>query len=334
MALAVTIGGNSFPSSFNFIENPVIVNVSYSGFPDDSTFRQVVVKVSVIPTFDNVARDYSFYADASSGSIVAVDVSSALRGAMNGWSPDESQVKNGGSVSYAYASFVVTVSGKYMQNGDVVEIAGQTSGTAYAYYGGLNNYELFTESRHVEDWHSSLDFSRKPSGELKANGDLISVSSFSGSQVRTVFTASSDNRFTQQETRQFLFVNSLGVLETCTAMCMESLAYGIESEVKNLVSAPAYFAKPNRTTHKVGSRGVMKMSSGTVSRAWADWWTTEFLMAKKYWMQYDGRWLPVTITPSDDETLVYDRSEQRLPHVDFEVEIAVEGSILNRIRTS
>ena len=78
----------------------------------------------------------------------------------------------------------------------------------------------------------------------------------------------------------------------------------------------------------------MKMSSGTVSRAWADWWVTEFLMAKKYWMFYDGRWLPVTVTPVDDETLVYDRSEQRLPHVDFEVEIAVEGSVLNRVRTS
>lgn len=334
MALAVTIGGDSFPSSFNFIENPVIVNVSYSGFPGNSTFRQVVVKVSVTPTYDNVARVYSFCADASSGSSVAVDVSSALRAAMNGWSPDESLARSGNTVYYEYASFTVTVSGKYMQNGDVVEVAGQTSAESYAYYGGLNSYELFMESGHVENWHASLDFSRKPSGELKAGGDLVSVSSVSGNQVRTTFSESSDSHFTRQETRQFLFVNSLGVFETCTAMCLESLSYGISSETRNLVSAPAYFSKPDRTTHKTGSRGTMKMSSGTVSRAWADWWTTEFLMAKRYWMYYDGRWLPVTITPSDDETLVYDRAEQRLPHVDFDVEIAVEGSVLNRVRTS
>ena len=334
MALAVTIGGNSFPSAFNFIENPVIVNVSYSGFPESSTFRQVVVKVSATPSYDNAIRVYNFYADASSGSSVAVDVSSALRGAMNGWSPDESLVKDGGTVSYEYATFIVSVSGKYMQDGEVVEVAGQTSGISYAYYGGLSSYELFSESRHVENWHVSLDFSRKPSGELKANGDLVSVSSFNGSQVKTSFSASPDTDFTQSETRQFLFINSLGVFETCTAMCLESLSYGIESETKNLASAPAYFAKPNRTTHKTGGRGVMRMSSGTVNRAWADWWTTEFLMAKKYWMIYEGRWLPVTITPSKDEPLVYDRAEHRLPHVDFNVEIAVEGSIMNRVRTA
>lgn len=334
MALSVTIGGNSFPSAFNFIENPIIVNVSYSGFPSDSTFRQVVVNVSVTPTYDNELREYTFHADASSGSSVAVDVSSALRGAMNGWSPDESLVKDGSTVLYEYAAFTVTVSGKYMQDGEVVEVGGQTSQTSYAYYGGLNNYELFVESRHVEDWHASLDFSRKPSDELKADGDLVSESSFVGSQVRTSFTASSHPNINHSFTRQFLFINSLGVFETCTAVCMESLSYGIESETKNLASAPAYFSKPNRTTHKTGGRGVMKMSSGTVSRAWADWWVTEFLMAKKYWMFYDGRWLPVTVTPVDDETLVYDNSEQRLPHVDFEVEIAVEGSVLNRVRTS
>ena len=224
-----------------------------------------------------------------------------------------------------------------MQDGTVVDDSShRTSRTgAYAYYGGLTGYELFTYGSHVSGFYTSLDFSRKPaSGELHSTGDIRTDSAYSGSAVKTTTAIVSSGDFERGEMQQFLFVNSLGVLETVSAFSLESLSYGIESEKKNLASAPQYFAKPNRTTHKTGGRGVFKMSSGTVNREWADWWTTEFLMAKKYWMMYDGRWLPVTVTPAGDETTIYDKADQRLPHVDFEVETAIEGSVLNRVRTT
>lgn len=357
--MAAHFGSNSFPTEFNFIENPIIVHVSSSGFefPEDSTFRQVVIKVDVRSTWDGKDSTYFFYADASAGTDLSVDISSALRGAMKGWEPDASKipVSGSGSLTYPYAIFSATLSVKYMQDGTVFEIAGASRTGAYAYYGGLSEYELMTFSQHVSGMlkndGNNYYLSRKPrelnNGEMMETGFVRTYSYYNNGYVRTSsYVLSSENEGYQGydggghfwhlpssgERSLFLFLNSLGVLETVSAFSRESLAYGIESETKNLASAPSYFAKPNRTTHKTGGRGKLAMSSGFVTRDWADWWTTEFLMAKKFWMLYDGRWIPVTVTPADDESTVYNKAEQRIPHVDFDVEIAVEGSIRNRVR--
>ena len=339
--MAAHFGSNSFPTEFNFIENPIIVHVSSSefAFPADSTFRQVVIKVDVHSTWDGKDSTYYFYADASAGTDLSVDISSALRGAMKGWEPDASTLNisydKAFDCNYPYATFSATLSEKYMQDGIVYEIAGATREGAYAYYGGLSGYELLTFDSHAANFASGMFFTRKPSsGELHAVGDISTSSVISYGVVRTHGEVVTTADFETGELQQFLFLNSLGVLETVSAFSRESLAYGIGSETKNLASAPSYFAKPNRTTHKTGGRGKFAMSSGFVTRDWADWWTTEFLMAKKYWMLYDGRWLPVTVTPADDESTVYNKAEQRIPHVDFDVEIAVEGSIRNRVRTT
>lgn len=339
--MAAHFGTNSFPTEFNFIENPIIVNVSSSdfAFPADSTFRQVVIKVDVHSTWDGKDSTYYFYADASAGTDLSVDISSALRGAMKGWEPDASTLNisydKAFDCNYPYATFSATLSEKYMQDGIVYEIAGATREGAYAYYGGLSGYELLTFDSHAANFASGMFFTRKPkSGELHAVGDISTSSVINAGVVRTHGEVVTTADFEKGELHQFLFVNSLGVLETVSAFSRESLAYGIESETKNLASSPAYFAKPNRTTHKTGGRGKFKMSSGSVNRDWADWWVTEFLKADKYWMLYDNRWISVTITPVDDNIVVYDKSEQNLPHVPFDVEIAVEGSIRNRVRTT
>ena len=73
--MAAHFGSNSFPTEFNFIENPIIVHVSSSGFsfPADSTFRQVVIKVDVHSAWDGNDSTYFFYADASAGTDLSVD---------------------------------------------------------------------------------------------------------------------------------------------------------------------------------------------------------------------------------------------------------------------
>lgn len=359
--MAAQFGENSFPMNVNFIENPIIVNVasSHFEFPQDSTFRQIVIQVVVHSTWDEGQHTYYFYADASAGTDLSVDISSALRGAMKGWEPDASSISltESGSLSYPYARFGVTLYEKYMQDGIVYERTGASRDGAKAFYGGLSGYELLTFGQHVSDMMkndgTNYYLSRKPhelgKGEMLETGFVRTYSIYRDGTIRTSsYVLSSENEGGQGydgagfywhlppsgQRTLFLFLNSLGVLETVSAFSRESLAYGIESETKNLASAPAYFAKPNRTTHKTGGRGKLAMSSGFVTRDWADWWTTEFLMAKKYWMLYDGRWLPVTVTPADDESTVYNKAEQRIPHVDFDVEIAVEGSIRNRVRTT
>jgi len=340
--MAAHFGTNSFPTEFNFIENPIIVRIpgTYT-FPEDSTFRQIVIKVDIHSTWDGKDSTYYFYADASAGTELSVDISSALRGAMKGWEPDAETLNisydTAFDCTYPYATFSAYLWKKYMQDGIVYDTEkNRTERTgAYAYYGGLSGYELLTFEKHAYTFASGMFFTRKPkSGEVHAVGDISTSSVINAGVVRTHGEVVTTADFEKGELQQFLFVNSLGVLETVSAFSRESLAYGIESETKNLASAPSYFAKPNRTTHKTGGRGKLVMSSGFVTRDWADWWTTEFLMAKKYWMLYDGRWLPVTVTPADDESTVYNKAEQRIPHVDFDVEIAVEGSIRNRVRTT
>lgn len=338
-----TIAGNSFPTEFNFIDNPIMVGVTNLSFPSSSTFRQAMVKVDV--TFiagGTSGSTYYFYADASVDATVWLDVSSALRAAMNAGQPGVEQLSFGSgnafSYTYPYATFGVTVYEKYLLGGNVYEVKGTSRSGAYAYYGGLTEYERMTLNAHVADFYTKILFTRKPlSGELRAAGD-ISTSSAYDPQTKKISTSGtviseSAGRLERGEGVQILFINSLGVFESATAFPHESLSYGLESERKNLVSAPQYKTNPVTTTHKSGGRAKFEMSSGFVSREWADWWCTEFLKAKRYWMLYtSGIWVPVTVTPTDDTILIYDRSEQRLSHVDFEVEVAAGGSIINQTR--
>lgn len=338
-----TIAGNSFPTEFNFIDNPIMVGVTSLSFPLSSTFRQAMVKVDV--TFvSGVASvsTYYFYADASIDTTVWLDVSSALRAAMNAGQPGIEQISfdNGNAFrcTYPHATFGVTVYEKYLLDGNVHEVKGASRSGAYAYYGGLTEYERMTFDAHVADFYTKMLFTRKPlSGELRAVGD-ISTSSVYDAQTKKISTSGtvlseSASRIEKGEGVQFLFINSLGVFESATAFSCESLSYGLESERKNLVSNPRYRPNPVATTRKTGGRPKFEMSSGFVSREWADWWCTEFLQAKRYWMLHSsGVWVPVTVTPTDDTILVYDRSEQRLPHVDFEVEVSAGGSMMNLIR--
>ena len=67
------------------------------------------------------------------------------------------------------------------------------------------------------------------------------------------------------------------------------------------------------------------MSSGYQTREWAEWWAMEFLMARQWWMRLNNMFLPVTVTPAQSDTGIYDRSKQQMPHVDFLVKLALEG---------
>lgn len=321
---------NSYPSEFNFIENPIIVHAGTFNFAAGSTFRQLVIKVTVSPMYTGASvSEYFFYADASAADDVSIDISSALRAAMKGWEPDETQISTSeaGSYEYEYAVFNTEIWEKYLLDGETVETTPTAKGSAYAFYGGLSNYDLWVNPSHVADRYGTLTFSRKPSSlELRAKGDLIIKTAFptTGANIKSEITIDTSSLLSQDETRQFLFVNSFGVFEVATAFCRESLSYTIESELKTLAAAPTYFARPNRTTHKTGGRAAFRMSSGILDREWAVWWATEFLMAKRYWMKHGTAWLPVVITPADEEVLIYNAAENGLCHVDFNVEVALE----------
>lgn len=129
----------------------------------------------------------------------------------------------------------------------------------------------------------------------------------------------------------FLFVNRRGAVETCSALMKESMGIDVESRQYSHVERPAF--KPTRSlmTVATGGRRSWAMSSGFVTREWAEWWTLEFLMAKKVWMRYKGpgtgaaTFVPVTVKPAKNSTTIYDRAKQQMPSVEFTVTLALEG---------
>ena len=123
----------------------------------------------------------------------------------------------------------------------------------------------------------------------------------------------------------FLFVNRRGAVETCSAQTKEAMNISVESQLYSRVGLPSY--EPSRTIMSIatGGRRSWSMSSGYQTRDWAEWWALEFLMARRHWMLYKGKYVPVTVTPSKKATSIYDRTKQQMPSVEFTVTLALEG---------
>lgn len=123
----------------------------------------------------------------------------------------------------------------------------------------------------------------------------------------------------------FLFVNRRGAVETCSAQPLESMSIDVESTQYARVERPTFRPSRSIMSFATGGRRSWEMSSGYVTREWAEWWVLEFLMAKQRWMLYKGRFVPVTVTPAKKSTTIYDRTKQQMSSVEFTVTLALEG---------
>ena len=135
----------------------------------------------------------------------------------------------------------------------------------------------------------------------------------------------------------FLFINRRGAVETCSGQTLEAMNIDVETKQYSRVERPTF--RPTRSLMAVGSDGrrSWQMSSGLVTREWAEWWTMEFLGGKRkqWWMRVgpDGKpsstemstFVPVIVEPSKKSVTIYDRTKQEMPHVDFTVTLALEG---------
>ena len=136
-----------------------------------------------------------------------------------------------------------------------------------------------------------------------------------------------------QEYVDFLFVNRRGAVETCSGLTKEAMEMGVSTQQYGRVEGPAF--KPTRSLAALGSDGrrSWNMSSGYVTRDWAEWWASEFLggKRKRWWMRWKGpgmtasKYVPVIVEPAKKSVTIYDRSKQNMPHVDFTVTLALEG---------
>lgn len=131
----------------------------------------------------------------------------------------------------------------------------------------------------------------------------------------------------------FLFVNRRGALETCSAQMLESMSIEVDTTQYSRVERQSF--TPSRSLMAIadGGRRSWDMSSGYQTREWLEWWTTEFLMARQWWMlrEYSAagatvkRFVPVTVKPGKKSVGIYDRSKQKMESVEFTVSLALEG---------
>lgn len=130
-----------------------------------------------------------------------------------------------------------------------------------------------------------------------------------------------------QEYVDFLFLNRRGAIETCSGMTKEAMQIDVDMKQYSRVERPTF--RPTRSLMAIGSDGrrSWQMSSGYVTREWAEWWAMEFLggKRKRWWMKYKGSFVPVIVEPSKKSIGIYDRTKQQMPHVDFTVTLALEG---------
>lgn len=130
----------------------------------------------------------------------------------------------------------------------------------------------------------------------------------------------------------FLFLNRRGAVESCSALVLESMGIDVNIQQYARIERPAF--KPSRSLMAIGTDGrrSYQMSSGYVTREWAEWWAMEFLGGKRkqWWMRYpigdpNGRYVPVVIQPAKNQIAIYDRTKQQMPVVEFTVTLALEG---------
>ena len=131
----------------------------------------------------------------------------------------------------------------------------------------------------------------------------------------------------------FLFVNRRGAVETCSAQMQESMSIEVDTDQYSRVERQSFVPERSLMAIASGGRRSWSMSSGYQTRDWLEWWTTEFLMARQWWMlrEYSAagltvkKFVPVTVKPAKKSMGIYDRSKQKMESVEFTVSLALEG---------
>lgn len=350
----VIIGGMVGEYSTFFTNDPVIVVVGTVEFPPESTVR--VVRLDVI--YDDNGTDVvvgEFSGDAGVSSSLIFDISSALRTLWSGCDFSEnvtyaqSAATDNQTMSHAmepipyklrvYTEYISSVDG-YLVTTDSGDMAGglcipggrtemERSGAVYNDISILESSNLYNGDASTKP-HSSPE--RVGSNSITSWVDIGQAGTtcyyYPASATPGQPSSTPHAPIVIRDTvpyMDFLFVNRRGAVETCSAKMLESLDMTVEAKQYNRCEVPTY--RPSRSIMSVatGGRRSWSMSSGYQTREWAEWWALEFLMARRHWMFYKGKYVPVTVTPSKKATSIYDRTKQQMPSVEFTVTLALEG---------
>ena len=350
--MAVTISGMFGNGHTYFADSPVVIGIDGLYWGDTVTSPFTIVRVEVI-YYDKVAGE--FKADTGGQTSISFDISSALRAVWSDYdyANEVNAANSPRGVARSYRSYSLKVYTEYLASDD----GGTYTETSFGPFsggrcaiGGLTEWERSTipnkEDADVSyREHENLRFgdaSTKPtdSPERVGKDSITSWVDVQQSGTQSVFypasvSPASDSTSVHaplvlrdsQEYVDFLFLNRRGAVETCSGLTAEAMNIDVETKQYARVERPAFI--PTRSLMALGTDGrrSWQMSSGFVTREWAEWWAMEFLGGKRkqWWMKYKGSYVPVIVKPSKNSIPIYDRSKQNMPHVDFTVTLALEG---------
>ena len=352
MAQSISIDSGSV-----LIGSPIEVSVQAESVGSKATFHRVKLIVSAALSTDGVYEDFELSAPVTDGETSIFDISDALRTVAGKftYSPITAET------TYPYLAYTLKAWDEYMIDGILSEkVAERNYGsTMYALMGAFTDAERYLSN----GTKSVTSFSRKPlKGEVCSqneslvypstpaspivitseisNGPTVNVLSLSGNSGvvsvgdREIYVdPNAKNRF------EFQFVNGLGVIESISAESLESVETSGTSELGG-VTAPASFAGVNRlSVQKSGRRPKYKLSTGAITKEWAEWWHNEFFDASdkfrktltaSCWMKINGTWFPCVPVLEDDFTL-YNRTDNGMVKIDFTVYLAIDGLVNPRL---
>lgn len=338
-----------------FAGSPVVINIDGLEWPGNSPFN--IVRVYV---YYNSKKVGEFKADTGGQSSISFDISSALRAiwADYDFSSEVSAAEDHSTSSRSYRSYSLEVLTEYLdsQDGEFTQTSSGIFSGGQCALGSYTEWERSLAGSSADadvQYHEGEnlrngDASTKPTSTPERVGRSSITSWVDVSNAGTTCryyaasaTPSGDSASAHpplvlrdsQEYVDFLFLNRRGAVETCSGLTKEAMNIAVDVKQYAHVERPSF--RPSRSLMALGTDGrrSWQMSSGYVTREWADWWAMEFLGGKKklWWMKYKGpgqsaaAYVPVIIEPSKKSIGIYDKNKQQLPHVDFTVTLALEG---------
>lgn len=184
----------------------------------------------------------------------------------------------------------------------------------------------------VQQGETKNDYSQFTGGALVPKSIKVATDSLSVGSV-IIGTAAESGRKAyivnpNPDMRSFIFLNGFGMLESITAVTKESLQYDIQSELYAIPKEIGFRGNTQVVNYANAPEATLEMSSGFVDRDWAEWWINEFVVTRRAWMLYEGRYIPVAIIPEESNKL-FDRSKPGLMAVNFSVRYSFTGSTHN-----
>ena len=352
MAQSISIDSGSV-----LIGSPIEVSVVAESVGSKATFHRVKLIVSAALSTDGQYEDFELSAPVTDGETAIFNISDALRTVAGKftYSPITAET------TYPYLAYTIKAWDEYMIDGILHEkVAERNYGsTMYALMGAFTDAERYLSN----GTKSVTSFSRKPlKGEVCSQNESVVYPSAPSSDISIHSTISSGPKVnvmslseksgavtvgkrqvyvdTNATNRvQFQFVNGLGVVESISAESLEALETSGTSEI-TAITAPASFKNVNRiSANKGGRRPKYKLSTGAITQEWAEWWHNEFFdqsdkfrrtLAQSCWIKLDGHWWPCAAILEDDTT-IYDRTQNGMVRIDFTVHLAIDGLMKPRI---